>query len=112
MDIKQIAENFFITAQLQPDAMGMVAARGFASVFCARPDNEEAGQPSFATVQAAAAAAGLQCHSVPISNLTPGAPDVQAFAAALETLPGPVLGYCRTGGRAAALYNAVNPPAA
>jgi len=37
-------------------------------VLCARPDNEDPGQPSFASIKKAAEAAGLKAAQVPISG--------------------------------------------
>jgi uncharacterized protein (TIGR01244 family) len=108
MNIQQIAEEFFITGQLHPTHMDALVSNGFRSIICNRPDDEEAGQPSFSVVEAAAKAAGLEICHVPIVFGAAGLAEINAFDDALKALPTPILGYCRSGARAASLYNAVN----
>jgi len=53
----------------------------------------------------------MQARHIPV---TPGEitdDDVARFKAALDELPGPVLAYCRSGGRAASLWALSNPDA-
>jgi len=107
MNIAQITNDFSITSQIHPDQMPAFAAKGFRAIICARPDGEEAGQPSFAQLKAAASAAGIEMRHIPIAPNAVGPADVTAFGAALKSLPAPIVGYCKTGKRAAALYNAV-----
>lgn len=75
------------------------------SIVCARPDNEEPGQPSFAEVARAAEQKGLKAVHIPISGgITEGA--LIRMEKALKELPMPMYGYCRSGGRAGSLYSA------
>ncbi|MEE9388748.1 MAG: TIGR01244 family sulfur transferase [Paracoccaceae bacterium] len=107
MNIQQISEDFFITGQVHPEHMETLSARGIRSIICNRPDGEEAGQPSFDTVQTAAKAAGIDMRYVPIVHGAAGQPEFVAFGEALQALPTPVLGYCRSGMRSANMYGAV-----
>jgi sulfide:quinone oxidoreductase len=103
MDIKFIRPGLSVAAQLRPDDMAAVAAAGFRSVICNRPDGEADDQPTAAMVQAAAESAGLAFAHVPA---IPGAmtdADAAAMRTALDSLPAPVLAYCRSGARAEAL---------
>jgi len=52
----------------------------------------------------AAAEAGLAYAHVPVVVGKIGEADVAAFGRALETLPQPIFGYCKTGTRAAMLW--------
>ena len=56
MNYRSIDPNFAVAGQLLPAEMDQLAAAGFKSIVCARPDHEDAGQPTFAEVAAAAKA--------------------------------------------------------
>lgn len=107
MNLNQLARDFSVTEQISPADMKAIADAGFKAIVCARPDGEGGpSQPSFAAIEAAAAAHGLKAAHVPVvpGQMTPA--DVQKFDRALKTLPGPILGYCRSGARAAGLWQA------
>jgi sulfide:quinone oxidoreductase len=112
MNIQQIGEDFFISGQIHPENMRELAARGIRGIICNRPDNEQWGQPDFSTIRAAAQMAGIEARYVPITHgrVTPS--DEAAFREALNSLPKPVLGYCRSGARSASMYGAVAQRAA
>ena len=103
MNIRQITHDFSVTGQILPEQMQAVADAGFKSIVCARPDNEEGGQPSFETVAKAAAAAGIGIVHIPASGPL-GEGQIIRFHDAWEKLPKPMLGYCRSGARAGSLY--------
>lgn len=103
-DIKQITPEFAVAGQISVDDVKELAAKGFRSVICNRPDRESADQPDFATIASAAKAAGLETAYVPVvsGRMTPA--DVDAFRAALGKLPAPTLAYCRSGTRSLNIY--------
>ena len=92
------------TAQPQTEDFAALAAQGFRAVINARPDGEDPGQPGSAEMERAARAAGLEYRHLPVRLPALGEADVDAFAAAVAELPGPVLGFCRSGTRVAALW--------
>ncbi|MEQ8447736.1 MAG: TIGR01244 family sulfur transferase [Pelagibacterium sp.] len=103
MNIKKIDDRFSTAGQITPDDIGMLKDNGFRAIVCARPDNEEPGQPTFAQIESAARAAGLEAFQVPVSGqLTEG--QIIRFHEAMANVDGPVLGYCRSGARAGSLY--------
>ncbi|WP_234731966.1 bifunctional protein tyrosine phosphatase family protein/NAD(P)/FAD-dependent oxidoreductase [Acidocella facilis] len=108
MEIRPVTADFSVTPQLQPQELQAVADQGFKTVICTRPDGEDANQPSAAEIEAACAQAGLGFAHVPVASRAVGAEDVGKMARALASLPGPVLGYCRSGARAETLYLAVS----
>ena len=107
MNVQQIAAEFFIAGQVHPDHMEVLVTNGIRSIICNRPDGEEAGQPSFDTVETAAKAAGIEMRYVPIVHGAAGLAEFTAFSDALKSLPAPILGYCRSGARSAGMYGAV-----
>lgn len=68
-------------------------------MICNRPDGEEPGQPSFEMIEDAAKTAGLEARYIPVTASTMTEDDGRAFGEALETMPGPILAYCRSGAR-------------
>lgn len=104
MDIRRLSDEYSVTAQPDPDDMPGLAEKGFKSVLIARPDGEDAGQADAAAITAGAEAAGLAVRHVPVSTQGMTQQDLLAFVDAMEELDKPVIGYCRSGGRAAALY--------
>jgi len=103
VNFKNIDKDYAVSGQVVPDQMAAVSAAGFKSIVCARPDNEDHGQPSFDEVAREAEKAGLQIVHVPMSGMmSQGA--FMKFEQAMAEMPKPVLAYCRSGGRAASLY--------
>lgn len=105
-DIKHVTPEFAVTGQISVDDVKAIAAEGFRSVICNRPDKESSDQPDFAAISAAAKAAGLETAYVPVvsGRMTPA--DVDAFRVALGKLPSPTLAYCRSGTRSLNIYTA------
>ncbi|MDE1905251.1 MAG: TIGR01244 family phosphatase [Rhodospirillales bacterium] len=106
MNSRALSPEYSVAPQLQPAQLALAAQQGFRAILCARPDNEEPGQPSAATIEEAAKAAGLDFVHIPISSPHVDAAAAQRIASTLASLPRPILGYCRTGIRAEALWNA------
>lgn len=106
MNLRKIDDGFAVSGQIAASDVGAAAAAGYKSIICNRPDNEGWGQPSFAEIEAAAKAAGLQAAYVPVTPGGMGERDVKRFAELMRTLPGPVLGYCKSGARAAGIWQA------
>ena len=108
MDIRPLDDNVHATPQIALSDVADAAAKGYRSIISNRPDGEEPGQPTAAEVRAAAEAAGLQFRHIPVrpGALTEG--DVDAMRAAIDDMPGPVLGFCRTGTRTTFLWALAN----
>lgn len=103
MNIRKIDDRFSTTGQVLPEQVAEIAALGFTAIVCARPDNEEPGQPAFAEVARAAEALGLPVVHIPVSGML-GEGQIIRFQEAMSGVSGPVLGYCRSGARAGSLY--------
>ena len=91
--------------QLAPDDMAGIKAAGFASVINNRPDYEGGvSQPTSAELAEAAQAAGLAYRHLPVPPKDHSDQDARRMARLVRSLPKPVLAFCRTGTRAAALF--------
>jgi uncharacterized protein (TIGR01244 family) len=102
---RRIDPNFAIAGQISVDDVPRVAEAGFKTIVCARPDNEEPGQPTFAEIAAAARKAGVEAVHIPVAGFI-GEGQLVRLEQAIKTLPAPMLGYCRSGARAGSLFGA------
>lgn len=101
---KYLTPGLAVAAQLQPSDMAQVVAAGFTRLVNNRPDGEEAGQPDQQDIRAAAEAAGLEYHYLPV--LAGGLSDanITEFVQLASTFDQPVLMFCRTGTRCTHLW--------
>jgi uncharacterized protein (TIGR01244 family) len=85
--------------------MAEAARQGFKSVVNNRPDYEEGPeQPTNASIEAAARAAGLQYAFLPVQGGYQSPEEIEAFAKLLAELPRPILAFCRSGARSTRLF--------
>lgn len=105
MELKTISTGLTVSPQITPSDVAVLKQQGFRSIICNRPDGEGPDQPTFQEVSDAAKAAGLEACYIPIVSGKVRDEDAEAFGAALAELPGPTLGYCRTGTRSATLWS-------
>ena len=105
--VQQLSADVCVAPQLDPSAMAWAAEAGFKSVVNNRPDFEGgADQPTSATMEAAAHAAGLQYAYLPVQPAVQTPEEIARFAALLAELPKPILAFCRSGARSGKLYRA------
>jgi sulfide:quinone oxidoreductase len=105
MQTKHINAHISVAEQIQPEDLTALAAAGFKSVICNRPDGEGADQAAFAEIATAAKAAGMEAAYLPIVSGKVDDADATAFGALMDRLPKPILAYCRSGTRAATLWS-------
>ncbi|WP_417711654.1 TIGR01244 family sulfur transferase [Roseibium aggregatum] len=103
--MKAINSQISVAPQVKPEDMADFAQQGFRSVICNRPDGEGADQPSFEEIEAAAQKLGLEARYLPIVAGKVGDEDAEEFGRLMESLPKPILAYCRTGTRSATLWS-------
>lgn len=106
MDFNYLSPRLAITSQLRREDLRGIAASGFVGIINNRPDGEAPDQPSSLELEAEAKRLGLAYWHVPVVPGEMTAGQVAAFAAALGQANGPVLAFCRTGNRSAALWDA------
>lgn len=104
MQVKPLTTELSVSPQIEATDIPTIAAMGFKAIICNRPDQEQSAQPEYQAIADAAAANGLQCHHQPFSSGQLTSDLVAEFANLLETVPGPVLAYCRTGTRCAMIW--------
>lgn len=106
MEIRRINDDIAVAPQIEAAHVREIAAAGFRSIVCNRPDSEDGAVPHDG-IQEAAKAAGLEFRFIPVVSGAITDDNIRDMAAALKALPAPVLAYCRTGGRCMNLYGLV-----
>jgi len=106
MNVRRISDGFHVCGQIGEHQLAGIAADGYRSIICNRPDGEQAGQPTSLAIEAAARAAGLDFRYIPVVPGLAGRAEADAMAKAQREMDGPILAYCRSGARSAALYEA------
>ena len=89
--------------QVQVEEIAELAAQGCRMLINNRPDGEAPGQPLSDELQAEAQRHGIGYRHIPVVPGQASEADARAFAEAVRQSDGPVVAFCRTGGRAAAL---------
>lgn len=107
MNYRQITPDYAVSPQISVDDVAEIKQAGFRSVICNRPEGEDPGQPSVASIKAAVEGAGLAFRWIPVVSGQMTADNVADQAAALDEIEGPVLAYCRSGTRCTNLYAGV-----
>ncbi|MEX3010138.1 TIGR01244 family sulfur transferase [Hoeflea sp. TYP-13] len=104
MEIRKINDEYSVAGQITVEDLDAIAAMGFKSIVCHRPDAEVDDQPTFTEIEAAAKARGLEMRHIPVGREGVGFEQVQEFVDALDEMDRPMLGYCRSGARSTAIY--------
>lgn len=104
MEYRKITDDYAVAGQITADQIAEIKAAGYKSIVCNRPDDEQPGQPSAASIAAAAKAAGLDFRHVPAVSGQIVKGNVDAMAEALRDMEGPVFAYCRSGARSTNLF--------
>ena len=101
---KKLDDGVSVSPQISTTDLRLIAAAGFKSIICNRPDGESADQTPYAVIEAGALEAGLPIRNVPVVSGAITEDNVRDMKAALAELPKPVYAYCRSGARSANLY--------
>lgn len=104
MNIVKLTDTVAVSAQITPDNVAEIAAAGYKVLVNNRPDGEEADQPSNAEIAAAAEAAGLEYHYIPVTAMDFPGPHFDQMTDLFDDPARPVLAFCRTGTRCTNLW--------
>mgnify|MGYP003335396792 CR=1 FL=1 len=104
MKLANLAEGVLVSDQIFAEDLKEIAAQGVKTIMCHRPDGEGADQPNFEEIQKAAKKLKIKAHYLPVVAGKISDDDVAAFTKIFAEAEQPVLGYCRTGMRAATLW--------
>lgn len=106
---RPLADQFFVSPQIDIADVAAAKALGVTLIINNRPDREEPGQPAGAEIEAAAKAAGIAYVAIPVSGMSIGPAELDAFDKALAAQAangedGATLAYCRSGTRSTVLH--------
>lgn len=104
MQITAVSPDYSASPQITAEDVAEVAALGFRSIMCNRPDGESPDQADAAEIRLEAERHGLAFAHVPVVSGAITAADVADFEAAIAALPAPVFSYCRSGSRSQNLW--------
>ncbi|MBC3345185.1 TIGR01244 family phosphatase [Pseudomonas sp. SWRI196] len=104
MDIRHLASGLAVSEQIFPHQLTELKNTGFRAIVCNRPDGESSDQPLFAEIKRAAEALGIEAHYLPAESGKVTDEQAVAFGQLFESLPKPVLAYCRSGMRSTTLW--------
>ena len=104
MTFKRLTPLYWVAPQLSEADVATAADAGVVLIISNRPDAETSGQPSAATLGETAARHGIAFAHVPVVLSVIGDAEVRQMAELTAHSEGPVLAYCRTGTRSAALW--------
>ena len=104
MDLRPVTPTYSVAGQISVEDLAGIKAAGFKSIVCHRPDGEAADQPSFASIKQAAEAMGIEARHIPVGPMGVTADAVREMVDAIEEMPQPMLGYCRSGARSTAIF--------
>lgn len=98
-----LTPTFAVAPQLSLEDIARAGGRGFATIICNRPENEEPGLPNHAQISAAAQRAGMTFRALPFVGPPPPAV-VAETVLTMEQSPGSILAFCRSGTRSATAW--------
>ncbi|EKO3574727.1 MULTISPECIES: TIGR01244 family sulfur transferase [Vibrio] len=94
-----------VAPQIEPSDIEQIAGLGFKSVINNRPDGEESGQPLNQVIEQHADQLGLVYVHLPVVGGQISEAQIHQFGELLQTLPQPILAFCRTGTRSSMLWS-------
>ena len=101
--MKELPGDVFVAGQLLAAQMQALAEQGVMSFINNRPDMEGPMQPLSEDLEKIAQELGVDYHHIPMAGgLTPGL--IDATQTAFDNLPRPIVAFCASGMRSAALW--------
>jgi uncharacterized protein (TIGR01244 family) len=104
LELKRINQHVSVSPQISPEDIPTLKASGFTTIINNRPDGESPDQPLGDAIEAAAQAAGMLYHYIPLGRDGVSPDMVERMTDALDESEGPVLAYCRSGTRSTTLW--------
>ncbi|MFW8593329.1 TIGR01244 family sulfur transferase [Cribrihabitans neustonicus] len=99
MDARVLTPRYSVSPQISAEDLPAIAAAGYTTVICNRPDEEVPPSHQAGAIRAAAEAAGLRFEILPLTHQTMTPDNIARQRALYEASDGPVLAYCASGTR-------------
>ena len=104
MEIRPLSSRYAVSPQILVEHLPTIAAAGYKTVICNRPDCEVEADRQTGAIRAAAEAAGLRYEVLELTQQTMTPPNVARQRALIDGSDGPVLAYCRSGTRCSIVW--------
>ncbi|TDG11982.1 TIGR01244 family phosphatase [Seongchinamella unica] len=104
MNSYKLTDTVAVAGQITSGLVDDIAAAGYKVLLNNRPDGEEPGQPTSAEIAAAAEAAGLEYHHIPVTAMNFPGEHLNEMADLFDDEERPVFAFCRTGTRCTNLW--------
>ena len=104
MNIHPLTDGYSVSPQITPEDIPAIAAAGYRTIICHRPDQEVTPGLRAADVGAAARAAGLEFVELPVMQGGLFSKEIARQREAIAASDGPVLAYCASGTRSTIIW--------
>jgi sulfide:quinone oxidoreductase len=105
MNFAKLDDELSVAPQITPQDVSEIAELGYKTIICNRPDYEQADQPEFKAIEAAARENNIDIIYQPIVGGKLGLKDAEEFLNILNNAQKPVFAYCRTGTRCITMWS-------
>lgn len=104
MKLNKIIDDYVVSDQIKTEEITIIKNKGFKTIFCNRPDSEEANQITVKSIQDQADKDGLNFIHQPVVGGQITQQDVDLFKAHYAAAEKPIFAYCRSGTRSSMLW--------
>ena len=104
MDIRHLSPTYAVSPQIGVENIPAIAAAGFKTIICNRPDPEIPPSHHASVIEAAAVAAGLDFVIIPVTHHGMNLEMIADQKAAMDNSDGPTLAYCASGTRSSIVW--------
>ncbi|MBU2936248.1 MULTISPECIES: beta-lactamase hydrolase domain-containing protein [Pacificibacter] len=104
MRVRKLNGMFAIANQVEVNTVQDLAKAGYKTIICNRPNHEGLDQVDFSAIAAEAQKLGLKAVYLPIHERGATEQDQAAFDDHIFACPKPIVAFCRSGTRPAALW--------
>mgnify|MGYP000011645482 FL=1 len=104
MKLNKIIDDYVVSDQIQTEDITIIKNKGFKTIFCNRPDSEEANQITVKSIQDQADKDGLNFIHQPVIGGQITQQDVDLFKVHYAKAEKPIFAYCRSGTRSSMLW--------
>ena len=104
MKLNKIIDDYVVSDQIKTEEITIIKNKGFKTIFCNRPDSEEADQITVKSIQDQADKYGLNFIHQPVVGGQITQQDVDLFKAHYAAAEKPIFAYCRSGTRSSMLW--------
>jgi uncharacterized protein (TIGR01244 family) len=104
MDIRPLEPRYAVSPQISVEDAPAIAAAGFRTVICNRPDAEVPPSHQADAIRAAVEAAGMRFEVLEITHQSMTPQNIAHQMALVAEAAGPVLAYCASGTRCSVIW--------